>query len=116
MFARSSTNSLHLPNSNWVSWSPFHWWLVWPVLGRSPGLEETASPQRGRVSALSVTSWMGVAARSLLVQFLLPLAAAGATVSLRLPVAAKGLLLGASLSALMGVLLIAGLCGYRGRL
>jgi hypothetical protein len=59
---------------------------------------------------------MGVSARSLLVQFLLPLAAAGATVSLRLPIAAEGLLLGAALSALMGVLLIAGLCGYRGRL
>ena len=59
---------------------------------------------------------MGVAARSLLVQFLLPLAAAGATVSLRLPIAAKGLLLGAALSPLMGVLLIAGLCGHRSRL
>jgi hypothetical protein len=36
---------------------------------------------------------MGVAARSLLLQFLLPLAAVGATVSLRLPVPAIGVLL-----------------------
>jgi hypothetical protein len=42
---------------------------------------------------------MGVTARNLLVQFLLPLAAAGATIALRLPVAAKLLLLRAALLA-----------------
>src|SRR5271156_1842126 len=60
---------------------------------------------------------MGVAARSLLIQLLLPLAAVCATVSLRLTVAAERLLLWrAALPALMGVLLAAGLSGRRGRL
>jgi hypothetical protein len=58
---------------------------------------------------------MGVAARNLLIQFLLPLAAVGATVPLRLPFAARRLLPGAALFAGVCILLAAGRRCHRGR-
>ena len=60
---------------------------------------------------------MGVAARSLLVQLLLPLAAVCPTVPLRLSIASgRLLLLRAPLSARMRILLALGMRCYRGRL